>query len=167
MGRSDSQPDEHDQLSKIFDVIGTPLEADLAQLPAHIQHRLRLYQPRPRKNFSELVPAEVNDAGLSLLNEMVQFLPHNRISMAKTIQHSFFTRVRRSLDDGYLAEGPLDIGFNEENPRCLSDRSQIRAELREQIYSFHPQEQCEGRWNECITRLRCFRCFWSQTAEPA
>jgi len=148
-------------LSKIFDILGSPSAADLAQLPIGIQDRLRQYRPRGPVSFNGLVSLGIGDAGVSLLEGMLQFSPCKRITMVRAVHHCFFSRVHRGSEEGKVAGGPINMGFNEGSPRTLSNQDDIRAKIRENISEFHPRRRWRETWRETwesfITRTRpCF-----------
>jgi len=114
-------------------MIGTPSEAELEQIPdREIQNRLRGYTLRHRRSFCEEMP-HVDDAGISLIEAMLQFLPGNRMPMAEVVKQPFFRRVRRSPDDTKHASGPIAMGFTEAS---LCSKSVVQNALKEQVEKF-------------------------------
>lgn len=135
---------EEDQLSSIFSIMGTPSEGELECIRDQgVRNRVKLYGWKPRKSFKCLMPA-ADSAGIGLLKEMLCFLPSQRLSMAAAVKHQFFEgkTLRRSPDEGTVASGPIDIGFNEESVNLI-DADDVREKLIEVIEQFHGKSQLE------------------------
>lgn len=80
---------ELNQLSVIFDTLGTPTEEDwpnMTQLPQYTPREFQECSP-----FSELFPGNDEDT-LDLLQQMLRFDPNKRISASEALKHPFFSR---------------------------------------------------------------------------
>jgi mitogen-activated protein kinase 1/3 len=137
-----------DQLDRILDVLGTPFDTpEFKALPHHAQRILRCYEKRTGEGLGEAVPPEAGVYGLELLEQMVQFFPETRLSMADALNHSFFRLVQRSPDEGTataaLAGGDgasLDLGFEESS---INSEEELREQFLKEIARFNPQDD----WN--------------------
>jgi len=82
---------DFDQLSKIFELLGTPTQSiwpQLKDLPEWSRYQSRI--PRfPGKKLS-LIIRKLNEAGLDLLVSMLQYDPERRISAEEAVKHPYF-----------------------------------------------------------------------------
>mmetsp|Transcript_935 Transcript_935/g.2207 ORF Transcript_935/g.2207 Transcript_935/m.2207 type:complete len:433 (+) Transcript_935:1665-2963(+) len=119
-----------DQLSVIFEVIGTPSEEELQ----HITDEkailyLKSFDLRTRKNLSQLYPGS-HPQIIELMNAMLRFVPSQRINFLQALQHPYFDDVRepeKEID----AEVPADFEFeNIEDITAEELRQFFVAEIR-------------------------------------
>jgi len=100
-GRNDK-----DQLLRIFKVLGTPTLDDwpgMAELPQYQQN----YTVYKRQSLGRIVP--LNQNGIDLLEEFLQYDPDKRITAEKAIGHPYFKE-----DDGEASDEKLpETGFPE------------------------------------------------------
>lgn len=85
----------NDQLSKIFEVIGTPSEETLEDL-LQDEETLTYAKSFPKqdgKNFKEMYPGTEN-RGIQLLKRMLEFDPRKRISAEEAIKDPYFNDIR-------------------------------------------------------------------------
>lgn len=79
-----------DQLSKIFDVLGTPTDPTLIQLcSSKVLKYLRTWPKRQKTNFATLFP-RCEPLGLDLLNSLLTFDPSERITANEGLSHAYF-----------------------------------------------------------------------------
>jgi hypothetical protein len=72
-------------LDSIFDLIGTPDEADLSFITdEQAKSYVRKFKKRPRANFKEVFP-KISSEGLYLLQQMLQFNPFMRPSVEQCL----------------------------------------------------------------------------------
>ena len=103
-----------DQLSVIFDVIGSPTEADIKTLPEDsIQTYLRNLETKDPKDLRNVYPGADPNA-LSLLKEMLLFNPAQRITVQQSLSHPFFADIR-NLKVEVLAQGMHPMSAEVEN----------------------------------------------------
>mmetsp|Transcript_15038 Transcript_15038/g.43423 ORF Transcript_15038/g.43423 Transcript_15038/m.43423 type:complete len:620 (+) Transcript_15038:78-1937(+) len=127
-----------DQLSVIFDVLGTPGEDDIAGIASEAARaRVRSYPQRQGRGLRVRLPMEASDEGLDLLERMLRLVPGTRISMAEAVRHSFLDPVRDlHSEEEDLAPGRVDIGLDEE--QLERSASALPFTLRHQIEVFRP-----------------------------
>lgn len=77
---------EGDQLDKIFQIIGTPREADW---PTNVSINWTSFQCRTGTPFRYILP-EICTAGTNLLTQMLQFSPSERITAGNALNHDYF-----------------------------------------------------------------------------
>ncbi|XP_019630120.1 PREDICTED: cyclin-dependent kinase 6-like [Branchiostoma belcheri] len=75
-----------DQLNKIFDVIGTPCKEEW---PEEVSLPWSSFQPRLAIPLESLLP-EVEPLAKDMLDKMLCFNPHRRITAKEALQHAYF-----------------------------------------------------------------------------
>lgn len=75
-----------DQLAKIFEVLGLPCKEDW---PENVTLPWNSFKPLAPKCLERLIP-EIDADGKDLLEKLIQFNPHNRLSARSALQHSYF-----------------------------------------------------------------------------
>jgi mitogen-activated protein kinase 1/3 len=104
--------DVGDQLDVIFNVLGTPSEADLESIPSEVARaQVRSYPARPGCGLQSLLPREAGQPGKDLLHQMLQVLPTKRTTMKQALRHRFFAGVPCRQEDVHPME--LDFRFDE------------------------------------------------------
>jgi len=134
---ADWAADPGDQLDVIFNVLGTPSQAELQAIPsAAARAHVSCYIKRPGLGLRAILPAEAGREGVGLLQGMLRLLPEDRASLSEALQHPFFARVRRITDEeSGIAPGRVDIGFDEAE---LDQVSMIPQRLKREIERFRP-----------------------------
>lgn len=82
-----------DQLSVIFNVIGTPSKEDMEAVGRANEYVSSLGDIKG-KRFEDLYPA-ADAAAIDLLKQMLHFNPKRRCTADEALEHSFFKGVRR------------------------------------------------------------------------
>merc|ERR1711963_121219 len=77
---------ERDQLSKIFEVIGTPTDTEWPEKAALTRANFPVY---PTKSWSDLVP-EMDPQAQDLVQKMLCFSPDKRITASEALLHPYF-----------------------------------------------------------------------------
>lgn len=124
-----------DQLNLIFDVLGTPSEAEIErQDRIDAKKYLRRFEQRTgegiRKRF-----AQAPEAACEILERMLRFNPEERVSVAQAFEHRVFAGIRDPQKET-PAPAPLDLAFELE--RDL-DEAGVRRHLVREIRTFHPE----------------------------
>ena len=108
-----------DQLNVIFDVIGSPDEESMGFVtdPNAVLYLRSLSQKKKNKiNFKTKFPGS-NDESLDLLQKMLIFDPHKRITVNECLEHSFFKSIR---DPNKEEEASFNLEFEFENDNNLT-----------------------------------------------
>eukprot|EP00043_Microstomoeca_roanoka_P007797 m.75443 g.75443 ORF g.75443 m.75443 type:complete len:367 (-) comp13980_c1_seq1:179-1279(-) len=97
-----------DQINKILDVIGSPSEAALAEIPNERSRRYLMALPqRERKPFKQMYPhAEENV--LDLLTQLLEFSPSIRPTADMALEHPYFADYHDPQDEPVAPE-PLTM----------------------------------------------------------
>ncbi|CAE7205584.1 NTF4 [Symbiodinium natans] len=88
-----------DQLNVIFDLLGTPSEAEIAQLQTEeAKQHIRALARRERKGVRSRFP-DAPDASVDLLEKMLKFTPRERVNVDLALDHELFKDIRdRSVE---------------------------------------------------------------------
>ena len=88
---------DHDQLVRIFKVLGTPNEETWPSLKDMPEYRWDLPQFEGRE-MRELIP-KLEPDGLDLITRLLQYEPSRRITAQAALQHAYFSDVDPKLRD--------------------------------------------------------------------
>lgn len=103
---------QNDQLELIFNLIGSPSEADMSFVTDEKALRyLRKFRARPAANLREKYP-EGSDDALRLLSSMLQFNPFYRPTVDQLINDPYFDDVRQ-FSQAYDAREQISFAFEE------------------------------------------------------
>jgi len=124
-----------DQLNKIFNLIGTPTEADIEEL----LHRdtktyIRHFKEREGEGFEArfpIVPPESRD----LLDKMLKFSARARISVSDALDHVLFTDIRERETE-VTAPAVIRLEFDTD---AELDEITLRRQFAQEIQVYHPE----------------------------
>lgn len=114
-----------DQLTVIFNVIGTPSDEDIESIGKASKYIKSLGKVKG-KNFHELFPAS-SPAAIDLLMQMLLFNPRRRITASEALEHEFFKNIRQAELE-VDSDGPL------RGPDFLESDSVDLGRLKQIIY---------------------------------
>ena len=108
---------EMDQLTKIFDIVGTPNERDWPERAAVTRNNFRECSPR---SWSDVVP-EIDPHAKDLLQKMLCFSPNRRITAHEALDHPYFSEY------GYapLSLSPASTSTTSSRSMRSSDHSSV------------------------------------------
>jgi len=85
---------KHDQLNMIFNLLGTPSEADISQLERDDAKRyIRCFQHRDGDNLAQKF-RKVDPVALDILAKMLRFNPQERVNVDRALCHRLFEGIR-------------------------------------------------------------------------
>jgi len=122
---------KRDQLSMIFNMIGTPNEADIALLEREDARRyVRCFGRREPQSFQSKWP-HVEEDSLDIMSKMLRFNPGERPRASQCVAHPLFTDIRVTGKET-TAAAPLVPPDFEKEPDLHEDllRQYFAAEVR-------------------------------------
>ena len=128
--------DRLDQLNVIFDVIGTPQEADIESL-GDVRHYLRGLPRKRPVDFHKRFRAASSE-GVDLLLQLLQFNPAKRITVQQALNHPFLASVRRKEQE-IVSETVLDMG--EVNEKRVGLKTRLLKEIQDEVGSLASREK--------------------------
>lgn len=114
-----------DQLSVIFEVIGTPSVEDVAAIGKANEYIKTLGDIQPKIGLEERFPA-ADPAALDLLEKMLKFNPERRCTAEEALEHEFLRGVRRKEMERTANEplqGPAFLDAMEINLKLLKEKT--------------------------------------------
>ncbi|KAF0693978.1 Aste57867_15106 [Aphanomyces stellatus] len=127
--RPTTYSDKLDQLNVIFNVIGTPSEADIGNL-GEVKQYLRKLQRKEPMDLAQMYPGAPTEA-LDLLKRFLTFNPDQRISLEDALSHPFLADIR-TLKKEVVDMSPLDMEFE----NVPLDREKLKRRIYEEIMLF-------------------------------
>jgi mitogen-activated protein kinase 1/3 len=126
--------DDRDQLNVIFDVIGTPSEAECGVFKSVAGYLRKLRRKAPR-DLTRVYEGEAADGpALDLLRRMLCFDPARRIRMKDALAHPFFKGIRRRESE---QRGEVIVM----DPRIRDmTASELAGLIYDEICSFHAEK---------------------------
>ena len=118
------EPEQHDQLNMIFDILGTPEPEEVEQLDGDARSYVERFTEREGKGLE--FPG-VETTAMNLLRRLLRFSPQERISAAYALQCGWFDRVRSQAME---RPAPNFISLDFENEPEMNE-SRLREEFLE------------------------------------
>ena len=120
-----------DQMSVIFEVIGSPNEEDKSFVTDQkALEYLNAFPKRERQDLATVYPGAGEEA-IDLLHKILVFNPYFRLSIEESLDHPFFKKVRKQ--DKELTAAQI-IAFDWEKEHL--DRDKLREHFVEEIMHF-------------------------------
>merc|ERR1712217_91266 len=138
---------KHDMLNKIFDIIGTPTDAEIDALDREDAKKyVKCFSKRPgeglQTKFRKYLQAVKNSAEetseaqdmLTLLENMLKFSPTARMNVEQAIEHKLFTSMRDPEKETKI-DKMVVLEFEKEKDL---DEKKLRACFHSEIKKYHP-----------------------------
>eukprot|EP00928_Gymnodinium_smaydae_P011493 TRINITY_DN14231_c0_g2_i1.p1 TRINITY_DN14231_c0_g2~~TRINITY_DN14231_c0_g2_i1.p1 ORF type:complete len:307 (-),score=66.79 TRINITY_DN14231_c0_g2_i1:119-1039(-) len=125
--------DRSDQLSVIFDLIGTPSKSMLEQLPPQEQKYLQCFPPRGGEGFRRCFPS-ASPSELDVVGAMLRFSPDDRISVQEVLDGELISEVRKPEAET-LASPPPRIVLDFETSDPINEEY-LRTHFKQEIKNF-------------------------------
>jgi mitogen-activated protein kinase 1/3 len=123
--------DRVNQLDKIIDVTGTPVEEDISSLgSAAAQKYLRKKTQRPALDLKAKYPNATPES-LDLLQKMLQFHPDKRISVAEAMKHPYLAQLYDEADEKIKVP---PFSFDEGQHRNVAE---VKKAIFQESLTFH------------------------------
>lgn len=122
-----------DQLSMIFEILGTPKgdNLDFVSDDKALEY-LKSFPEREKKTFNEIFPAAPEEA-VDFLENVLNFNPNKRISVDECLEHPLFNEVREKESENFVVK-PLVFDFEEEE---IDTEARLRELFVEEIMHYH------------------------------
>ncbi|KAL6073884.1 Mitogen-activated protein kinase [Balamuthia mandrillaris] len=126
-----------EQLSLILEVLGTPTEEQIANLPflhgtdSKLAEQLRSMPPRAATPWQQIFP-NASEQGLDLLSKMLEFDPARRITVEDALRHPYLATLHDDTD-----EPVADELFEESWEKDVQDLEGFQDLLYAQIEDMH------------------------------
>lgn len=123
-----------DQLNLITSIVGTPTAEELSIVTN--EQALKFMKSmafKPRVNLAQRLP-NVSAAGADLLDQMLQFDPRKRISVADALEHPYLATYHDASNEP-VAKSVFKADFE----NFEMDKSKLRQLVHAEIESFHPE----------------------------
>ena len=124
------------QLHLILDFIGSPsLDDTLHIANDNARNYIRSLPERRGVSIAKMFP-RASEAACSLLQSMLTFAPHRRITVEQALCHPYLALLHDPNDEP-TAEQPLHSALADEHSSC--DKHQFKRRLWREIQHFHPK----------------------------
>jgi len=129
---------KHDQLNMIFNLLGTPSEADCVALERQDARRyIACFASREGEGLKAKFP-HVDEASLDILGKMLQFSPGQRISVTQALDHALFQESIRDPAKEITAPSLVKLEFEKEPDL---DEALLRRYFCKEIKKYHAEVQ--------------------------
>ncbi|TSK14508.1 Mitogen-activated protein kinase 7 [Bagarius yarrelli] len=138
LGRKQLFPGKHyvHQLQLILSVLGSPPESVVAAIGAdRVRSYIQSLPSRAPVPLTKLYP-QTEPVALGLLNAMLHFDPHERISVCQALEHPYLAKYH-DPDDEPVCVPAFDFEFD----RQPMGREQIKEAILAEIHDFHQKKQ--------------------------
>ena len=97
---------------------------------------------KPRVPFAQLFP-KANPAAVDLLEKMLVFNPHKRISVDDALAHEYMSSLDASDDDSMQMDNVCDRRFIFENEDDELSKPMLQEMIWMEMCKFHPEAMVE------------------------
>jgi len=126
---------KHDQLNMIFNLLGTPNEAEITQLERDDAKRyIACFAKRPGEGLGARFPNADDDARF-VLERMLRFCPRDRITVVEALQHKLFKEMKDPQKET-TASTLITLEFEREPDL---DETLLRQYFAKEIQRYHPE----------------------------
>jgi len=126
---------KHDQLNMIFNLFGTPGEADVDQLERDDAKKyIRCFASRDGEGLKNKFPM-IEDLSADILGRMLKFNPKQRIKVDGALDHALFADIRDPAREGKAA-GYVSLDFEKEPDL---DETLLRKYFCREIRKYHSE----------------------------
>mmetsp|Transcript_56716 Transcript_56716/g.175888 ORF Transcript_56716/g.175888 Transcript_56716/m.175888 type:complete len:419 (-) Transcript_56716:129-1385(-) len=126
---------KQDMLNKIFDVIGTPSDADIEQLDRDDAKRyIQCFSKRAGEGLATKFPV-VDGSSVEVLEKMLRFSPRERIAVNEALEHRIFTDIREPEKESVA---PAKVVLDFESEKDLHE-GLLRKYFNKEIRKYHPE----------------------------
>jgi mitogen-activated protein kinase 1/3 len=121
------------QMNLIFGVLGTPTKSDMKFISNEkAREYIKSLKKRPKLPFNKIYK-NANPLCLDLLEKMLVFNPHERITVEEALQHPYLKQLHNPQTE-YACVEPFNFDFE----KIDMTKSVLREFMWEEIYFFRP-----------------------------
>lgn len=125
---------KHDMLNTIFDIIGTPSEAEVAALDGDdAKMYISCFTKRPGSGLSSKLP-HVDEAPIDMLTQLLRFNPAERLTR-RALEHPVVQNVR-NVSRETVASGMVKLEFEKETELT---ETLLRREYLREVRKYHQE----------------------------
>ena len=138
-----------DQIDKIVNVLGTPLQDDLGGVPDKTRQYLKGLRGE-KKSLAEKYP-EARPEAISLLEQLLYFDPNRRVTVEQALKSKWLESLHDENDEP-SADGPMDFSWEDEvtgKPDSVM-RERLKRMIYEEARVYHPGEPI---WEDLVARV--------------
>jgi mitogen-activated protein kinase 1/3 len=129
---------KHDMLTKIFDVIGTPTEAEVQALDREDAKVYINCFPKKRGSGLKAVYPDVDEGSTDILDKMLKFSAKNRMNVKEALDHPLFKEIRNPASET-TASRMVALDFETAGGGAKLDEPSLRKYFALQVRKFHPE----------------------------
>eukprot|EP00440_Ansanella_granifera_P070785 gb/GFBE01076819.1/.p1 GENE.gb/GFBE01076819.1/~~gb/GFBE01076819.1/.p1 ORF type:complete len:441 (+),score=112.88 gb/GFBE01076819.1/:1-1323(+) len=127
---------KHDQLNMIFNLLGTPSDADVAELEREDARRyINCFAKRDGEGLKSKFP-HVDADSVDILDKMLRFNPVSRMSVTQALDHCLFKESIRDPSKEVTAPSLVSLEFEKEPDL---DEGLLRRYFCKEIRKYHPE----------------------------
>lgn len=124
-----------DQLSKIFDVLGTPRDPTLTRLcTSKVLSFLKSLPRRQKANFTTMF-SKCDSVGLTLLDQLLEFDPSSRITATNALSHPYLATYHIPEDE---PDCPKLFDFEFESTKTIGDINNL---ILKEVQQFQAEQK--------------------------
>jgi len=129
---------KHDMLTKIFNIVGTPTEAEVQALDREDAKVYINCFPKKQGSGLKAVYPDVDEKSTDILDKMLKFTDKNRMTVKESLDHPLFKDIRNPASET-TASKMVALDFETTEGGEKLDEPSLRKYFALQVRTFHPE----------------------------